>query len=464
MFILVALIILAYMSFQVGERRIGFKKGYVVSATFDNVSGLERDASVRIAGVEVGRVQEIILLDGKARVTMRIIPEVRLEKDARILIKAYGILGDKYIEIVSGSAEEGYIGDGGEITKVEQQVDLDRLLRDLGVIAGDIMAITDSLKQVIGGEEGTANLRDIVTNTRNLTDNLNRVVSENREEVNQMIGRLNNASEKMEKTFTALNEIMDRINRGEGTIGKLVEDERIFDNLNDTAASLREITDKINRGEGSIGKLVNDDETVNNLNAGLKSIDKSMEGISSYLSKAERFRTSIGYRHEYLFDDGDSKGYVELRISPREDKFYILGLVADPRGRRTEKERWIDGKYSEEVIWEKGGLLFNAQIGKRFKDIALRGGLLESTGGFGIDLFTLDDDLKFTFEAFDFDKDRNPHLKAYAGYRLFKHIFLTAGWDDFVSDEGNESPFAGVSIHFDDDDLKYIMSSAPLPK
>jgi len=77
LFVLAALIILGYMSFRVGEYGFGLKKGYPVNVVFDNATGLEKDASVQIAGVEVGRVDNISLKDGKALVTLRMLPSVK---------------------------------------------------------------------------------------------------------------------------------------------------------------------------------------------------------------------------------------------------------------------------------------------------------------------------------------------------------------------------------------------------
>lgn len=498
LFVLVALVILAYMSFRVGEYGFGLKKGYLVTVSFENASGLERDASVQIAGVEVGRIEEIGLKDGRAQVTMRILPGVKLERDVIASIKTHGILGDKYIEIAPGTREKGYIEEGGAIARVESQADLDKLMRELGIIANDVMAVTASLKKVLGGEGGQANMAAIVRNTKELSENLNRVVAQNDEKIDILVTNLNEASMSMQKTFASLSEITEKINRGQGTIGQLVENREVFDNLNKTISSLNkiaervnkgegtigklvsnddlfdnldrtlaylgEITGRINAGEGTIGKLVNDEETVNNLNAGLKSIDKSMGGIERYISRAERLRTFLSYRGEYLVDKSNAKSYVNLRIHTREDMFYILGAVSDPRGRRTVTDRTVGGRTTRYEEYDKSDLLINAQIGKRFKDVALRGGFFESTGGVGMDFFALDDKLKCTFEAFDFDDDRNAHLKMYADYRLFKHVYLTAGWDDFINNEGNESPFVGLSIIFEDEDLKYLLSSLPMPK
>ena len=239
---------------------------------------------------------------------------------------------------------------GEQISRTERQADIDKLLNQLGMIADDVRGVTSSLNRVLAGQAGeeaitsiltntkdlTRNLNNVIVsneealraaleNTRQLTGNLNRVVTQNDEKVGQVMDTLKSASREMEKTFAALSEITGGINRGEGTLGQLVKDKATAEKLNKTLASLEEVTQKINEGRGSIGKLVNDDETVRNLNEGLT-------GLNRYVNKAEQFRTFLSYRGEYLFDKSDAKSYLDLRIQPKEDKFYILGIVSDPRG------------------------------------------------------------------------------------------------------------------------------------
>ncbi|ABC76868.1 MlaD family protein [Syntrophus aciditrophicus] len=482
LFVLVGLIILGYMSFRVGQQGFGLKKGYRVEVAFDNVSGLEKDASVQIAGVEMGRVESIRLKDGKAMVTLRINPDVKLERDVMASIKTHGVLGDKYIELSPGTKGEGYIAPGGQIAVAERAADIDRLLQQFALIADDVKAVSGALSKVLGGQAGEEsigaiientrqltcnlnkvvlnneeNLRTMLENTRELTGNLNSMVTRNDENVTQMIESLKSASREMEKTFAALSDISEGMKRGEGTMGQLLTDKTMAEKLNRTMTSLESVAEKIDQGKGTIGKLVNEQETVDNLN-------ESLGGINRYVNKAEQFRTFLSYRGEYLFDKSDAKSYLDVRIQPRHDRFYVLGLVNDPRGRRTVKDTTVNGVTTRTEEWDKSELLFNAQLGKRFRNVVLRGGLFESTGGVGIDYLTLNDNLKLTFEAFDFSDDRDAHLKGYAEYRLFKHLYLTAGWDDFISDEGNRSPFAGLAIRFEDDDLKYLLTSTPIPR
>ncbi|HRS87328.1 MAG TPA: MlaD family protein [Syntrophales bacterium] len=482
LFVLIGMIILAYMSFQVGQRGFTFKKGYLVEVQFDNASGLAPDASVQIAGVEVGRVETIRLKDGKALVTLRLPREIKLEKDVTAAIKTHGILGDKYVEIIPGTAGKEALQPGERIERVERQADVDRLLNQLAAIAEDVKAVTGSLSKVMGGKEGVdtlgailentrqltrnlnmvvksneANLRAMLENTRELTGNLNRIVVQNDEKVGQVIDNLKTASKEMEKTFAALSEITATVKGGEGTLGQLIKDRQMAERLSKTMASLQEVSDKINSGRGTIGKLVNDEETVNNLN-------QSLSGLNRYINKTEQFRTYIGYRGEYLLDKSDAKSYVDLRIQSRQDYFYLLGLAVDPRGRRTERESTTNNVTTRTEEWDKQGLLFNAQLGKRFKDFVVRGGIMESSGGVGVDFLTFKDRLKLTFEAFDFSRDRKTHLKTGGELRIFKNIYLNAGWDDFISDQGNSSPYVGISIRFEDEDLKYLMGSVPVPK
>ena len=117
---------------------------------------------------------------------------------------------------------------------------------------------------------------------------------------------------------------------------------------------------------------------------------------------------------------------------------------------------------TKEVITEDQ-IKFSAQIAKRFHDATLRGGIIESTGGFGVDYYLFNDRLKLTLEAFDFDKKRNPRVKTAATYNINKYFFVTGGYDDVISKVGGESLFIGAGFHFEDEDIKYLLTSAPIP-
>jgi phospholipid/cholesterol/gamma-HCH transport system substrate-binding protein len=457
LFVLVALIILGYMSLQIGQQGFSFKRGYMVETMFDNVTGLEKDAAVQIAGVEIGRVESIALKDGRALVTLRIRPDILLEKDVTAAIKTRGILGDKYVEITPGTLKTAYIAPGGRIDQTERQADIDRLFAQFNVIADDIKVIASSLRNVLGGEAGEASLRAILHDMREVTGNINSLVAQNDRKINAVVDNLRNASGEMDKTFTALSQIVEGVQKGEGTIGQLLKDKDTADKLNKTVSALQGVSEKINEGKGTFGKLINDEETAKNLS-------ESLEGINRYVNKAEQYRTFLNYHGEYLFQTSNAKNYLDVRIQPNQDKFYLIGVVNDPRGSLKITDYTTAGVTTHVEESDKNGFLFNVQIGKRFKDLAIRGGIMESTGGAGLEYFLLNDKLRLSFDAFDFSSDRRAHLKTGLEYQLFKHVYLSAGWDDFISNQGNSSPFAGISIRFEDDDLKYLLTTTPIPK
>ncbi|MEE9402736.1 MAG: MlaD family protein [Desulfobacteria bacterium] len=484
-FVVIGIMILGYMSMKAGTFEYTGDKGYEVYALFDSAEGIVKGVPVEIAGVEVGRVKEITLEAGKARLILQINPEVQIGEDAEAIIRSKGVLGDKYVEIALGSPEASPIGPGGRISQTQSPANIDTLLKQLSSIGNDIKEITESFSGVLGGEEGEASLKITMDNMRELAVTLNETVQKNNENIDRMLNNLavfsknlkemsgankeavgetvdnfRQASSQLRETLIALNEITQKVNRGEGTIGKLIHEEQTIKRLNETLVALKEITERINKGEGTIGRLVQEDETVDNLN-------ETLTGINEYLRTEERFRTYIDYHGEYLFDREEMKSYLSLRIQPKEDKYYLLGIVDDPAGKKsvTETTTTVGGvsttKHVETI--DKDQIKFSAQIAKRYYDLGLRGGIFESTGGIGADYYFFDDRLVFSLEAFDFDPDEKPHLKFKADFTPFQYIYLTAGLDDFISDADNESFFVGGGLYFSDEDIKTLISDAPIP-
>ena len=127
-FVLIGLIALGWMSVNLG--RVDFflgNRGYVVSADFPSVGGLKAGSTIEIAGVEVGRVDRILLHDYQARVVMVIQPQVKLQEDSIASIKTKGLIGERYVRISPGGSEK-LIPPNGRIREVEPPVDIEELL------------------------------------------------------------------------------------------------------------------------------------------------------------------------------------------------------------------------------------------------------------------------------------------------------------------------------------------------
>ena len=127
LFMIMGILCLGYISMKLGKMEIFGDKGYEVEAVFANSGGLKVGSSVVIAGVDVGRVKEVFLDDYQARVVLNLPQDVRLQEDVIASIKTKGLIGEKYVEITPGGAEE-LIKPGGRIRDTQSAVDFEELI------------------------------------------------------------------------------------------------------------------------------------------------------------------------------------------------------------------------------------------------------------------------------------------------------------------------------------------------
>ncbi len=495
LFVLIGIIILVYMSLRIGGISFGRAEGYRLNVSFRSAAGLDKDASVRVAGVEVGRVREIVLKDNMAQLVLLIQPDIKVGSDFTALLTTKGLLGEKYVELVPGSPNAPSLKDGDSITRTTSYADMDMLITIMSDVSGDIKKVTEVLSSVFGGVEGEATLKNIFTNIEEISSRVNRLIASNDEKLSRVLKNVTEFTallrEEGPRIATGLTEAVHNLNselvKTSRNMNAMIEENRdglsesvqnlriaavkfqeAMDNINqvtrdiaprisDTVDSVSRITSKIDRGEGTIGKLVNDASMYDNIN-------KTVTGINTFLDKAESFHTFIGYRGEYLFDSDETKNYFTLKIQPSEDKFYLFEIVDDPRGLRDKEEKTVVSGGVTTTTTEtrtSDKFKFTIQMAKSFKGLTLRGGLIESSGGVGMDLYMFSRRVKLSLEAFDFGKEDKVHMKAGAIINLGKFFFLSAGYDDFASEEGFESAYLGLGLEFEDEDLKYLLSSAP---
>lgn len=127
LFMILGIACFTYLSIKLGRMEIIGDKGYKLYAEFSEIGGLKTGASVEIAGVEVGRVKNISLSNYQAKVEMQINQAVKLQEDSIAAVKTKGLLGEKYIQISPGGAEE-IIPHGGKIRETQPPLDLEKAI------------------------------------------------------------------------------------------------------------------------------------------------------------------------------------------------------------------------------------------------------------------------------------------------------------------------------------------------
>ncbi|KJU87153.1 ABC transporter substrate-binding protein [Candidatus Magnetobacterium bavaricum] len=128
-FVMLGFLSLTYLSLKLGSLNIFSEEGYAVIAEFNKTGGLKKGAPIEIAGVEIGKVNDVSLDKDtyQARVTMFIKPAIKLQEDAIASIKTKGLLGEKYIQISPGGSPTLLSG-GGKLRETESAVDIEELI------------------------------------------------------------------------------------------------------------------------------------------------------------------------------------------------------------------------------------------------------------------------------------------------------------------------------------------------
>lgn len=494
-FVLLGLVVLTYFTFRVSKMGGIGEKGYKLTVDFETAAGLEPKANVKMAGVPIGKVEEIRLVGNHARLVLRIDEGIRIPVDSVASIRTQGLLGERYVEILPGEETARMLPPGGQVAKTLPPADLDEIIRKVSVISEDLQKFTEALSSTLGTEEGKKAISDILRNVQETSEVLRTVVSSNEERLNRILANVDRLSSDLSEissankedlrmtiaNLRALSETLKTETPGlarkleemsEGVSSVIVENRdnirESLENLRTASAKLDNTLDsagqvlaRIERGEGTIGKLVSDNTTIDTLN-------DTLEGINRFVRRSESIKTFLDYHLEYQTEPSEFKHYASLRLQPSADKYYLLGIVDDPRGKfettettttttpggtvRTRQESFTDD------------LKFSALVAKRFSSFTVRGGVLESTGGIGLDYHMMDDRLRLGVDAFDFGReDLSPHLKVFGNYDIVKNFFITGGVDDVLNDEMNlRTLFFGFGIHFEDEDLKTILGTVPI--
>jgi phospholipid/cholesterol/gamma-HCH transport system substrate-binding protein len=362
-FVLIALSIFVYMGFKIGAFRFDRAQYTQYILYFHDISGLSRKAAIKIAGVKVGWVEEIKLIEGmqaKAEAIAMVASVNPLYQNAQAIVRQDGLLGPKYIDINPGDSLLRQLEEGEALQKSSiDPVDLDDLFREVKEIAGNVRQVSESFRDAFAGVQGADQIKSFVGNLDNAAEKFSNVTAiiersfmrneENLDAFLEIGSNIRMLSDRLENNvFPVFQESIEKIatvfDRDFGRIATHVE--TTTDALEEAAAQARDglrsvssVAEKIDEGKGLLGKLVNEDETYRDLKV-------AVSGFKNYVSKLDRMqilfdthfetmhRPAENYRYE------DSKGYFDIRIHPNEEYFYLVQIASSEKGfaYRTEKE------------------------------------------------------------------------------------------------------------------------------
>lgn len=294
----VAIIVVAafFIMFILGGVEM-FQKSYRLRARFETASELKVGDRVKMAGVEIGKVESIKLDNNKVEVLMKLRPDVAVKTDSVATIRFAGLMGQNFVSINFGSPNSPKL-EPMSIVATAEQADLNTIMTKLDNVATGVENLTksisgDTLDNLFGPLIGfIKDNRGPLTLTISNLQAVSGQIASGQGTVGKMIyddsfynsalstvSNLQTTSDEIKLAVTDARKIVDGINEGQGSLGKLVKDEKLYAETTASMTQLKEILQKINQGNGTVGKLVNDQEFYKNAKLTLQKIDKSTEGL-----------------------------------------------------------------------------------------------------------------------------------------------------------------------------------------
>ena len=286
----VLVVFAAYLIVETLGGMASFRGGYRVHALFNTVQDLKAGNSVKMAGVEIGRVEKIALANSKVEVTMKLHSDAVVKTDSRAVVKFTGLMGQNFVAIGFGSADAIRVVDGAVLT-TEEQPDLNAIMAKLDNATTGIENLTksftpDTINNLLGPltdfvKQNSGHFGGAISNIENITGQ----IASGGGTVGKLIytDSLYNSAlvtvTNLQDTVTEVRQVVSDISNGRGTIGRLVTDETLYNTTTASMTNLNQILQKINQGQGTIGKLVNDQEFYKNAKLSLQKLDKMADGL-----------------------------------------------------------------------------------------------------------------------------------------------------------------------------------------
>jgi phospholipid/cholesterol/gamma-HCH transport system substrate-binding protein len=322
----------------------------------------------------------------------------------------------------------------------------------LDQIVNKISNVTESLNEV------AIALRDAATGSGNTNSPLGRIINnievvtgDMREFTQQNGQKLGRIVDNLHATTETINEMVND-NSDDGFRSAWASAVASLKRIDRSLQNIEEVTEKINSGKGTIGQLINDDQTVTEINT-------AVAGVNQMLGSVNKIQTNLDFHSEYLARESLYKTYLGVRIQPGLDRYYELAAIDDPKGVVETTQTETSGSGGTSNVTErktfKNRVKFTALFAKNFYNFTVKGGLIENTGGVGLDYHFWRRQIRLSTEVFDV-RETGARLRSSLRWNFFRGLYLIGGADDYLNAK-NANSYIGAGLDLTNDDLKALL-------
>ncbi len=492
-FTIFGLLLIGAMTVFVNDKPYWWRSCQLVHINVADATGLKSKSPIRSLGLEIGYLKTIELSETHVRLGICITAPVEVLPTTRAYLRGEGFLGDKFVELkpvkyVGGpTSEDRHAGDEqkepetppspeGAVTvpfyKVLQSF-AQFLIHEALAEEAPPAPIQSSVASPVssGSSSKKRGGREIPIGER--SQDVEHLVEQVDGLVNEMTSLTNNLKEainpqELRQTMQQLNKTLENASRTLSPEGSLnTTAQRTLAKLEDAIEQLRDQLTRINKGEGSLGMLLNDPSYA-------KDIGEAVKNINRLLSKVSGVRFIVNTGAEQITTEGAARGWFQLGVWPKNDRYYLLGVSVDPRGKRTviKTETVTSGVSAPSVQntqLEPNALLFTAMLGKVFFNrVDLAVGILHGDGALSAALWLgpsgYESMIKFRSDFFSrgsgsgADDRMNLILHPFFRSEIFSSLYLQGGLDTLTKVNDKLAYSFGAGITFDDEDIKVLFS------
>jgi phospholipid/cholesterol/gamma-HCH transport system substrate-binding protein len=442
--------------------------------TLDDATGLTTRSKIFLAGVAVGKIQAINLSGSEAQLKVAFLKDVEIRADARLTRKASSILGTSILTLDPGTELTPILSEGGRINTERDTQDLNAVFGVVQTLGGQLSSILEefqvnqmrllavsietfnslALKINAQSDAELERVARILESTALITERIDRLLASREDELGGSVDDIYAALENIRA-------ITGDLRAGRGNIGQVLQDDQLYEGVLSTVKTTEETVEQLKT-------------TLEGVNTLALNVNGVVTSAGEIVDRANGLGIQVDALGRYEFINQQLRSGASIRLNPASnDRWYRVGVSSVPDGissRKVTETTDAAGAVTgyEDTTETKYTIAIDAEIARSFGPLTLRGGLLESTAGLGIDIQPVRW-VNLSGEVFNFKTGEAPNLRGTVTvYPFFNPdsdkpwnwLYIQGGVNNSLQDKRDF--FLGGGIRFADREVKGLVGLVPV--